>query len=150
MYQDFFSYRSGVYRHVTGGQAGGHCVEIVGYNDAQGCWICKNSWGTNWGEGGFFRIAYGQCQLETWYGPYGANAVTLKTWANNVKVNGLWSNDSPRNAYAHFQGLGWRKLVTTSDVQQQAMLTELIGAKAGNRSVRALIDGNQVREIYVT
>ena len=150
VYQDFFSYRSGVYRHVSGGSAGGHCVEIIVYNDAQSCWICKNSWGSNWGEGGFFRIGYGQCQIDTWYGPYDANSVTLKAWANNLKVNGLWANQAGRNAGAHFQGTGWRKLVTTSDVQQHAMLAELIGAKAGNRNVRALIDGNQVKEVYVT
>jgi C1A family cysteine protease len=35
VYQDFFSYRSGVYTHVSGNAAGGHCVEIVGYNDAR-------------------------------------------------------------------------------------------------------------------
>ncbi|SFA96594.1 Papain family cysteine protease [Poseidonocella pacifica] len=150
VYQDFFSYRSGVYKHVSGNQAGGHCVEIIGYNDAQGCWICKNSWGPNWGEGGFFRIAYGQCQIDTWYGPYGANGVTLKSWANNVKVNGLWTNESSRNAWAHIAGTGWKKLTTASDVQQHAMLAELIGAKAGDRSVRALIDGNQIKEVYVT
>jgi C1A family cysteine protease len=45
VYQDFFSYKSGVYKHVTGGQAGGHCVTIIGYNDNPGYWICKNSWG---------------------------------------------------------------------------------------------------------
>jgi C1A family cysteine protease len=85
IYQDFFSYRSGVYRHVTGSQAGGHCIEIVGYDDAQGCWICKNSWGTNWGAGGFFRIAYGQCQIDTWYGPYGANSVSLRARSRKSK-----------------------------------------------------------------
>jgi hypothetical protein len=40
VYNDFFSYRSGVYRHVSGGVAGGHCVSAVGYNDAGGYWIC--------------------------------------------------------------------------------------------------------------
>ena len=149
VYQDFFSYRSGVYRHVSGSQAGGHCVEIIGYNDAQGCWICKNSWGTNWGEGGFFRIAYGQCAIETWYGPYGANSVSLRAWANDVRVNGLWTNDAARNAYAHVSGVGWRKLATTNDTVQLAMLTELIGAKAENRKVNALIDGNKIVETYV-
>jgi hypothetical protein len=37
---------------------------FVGYDDTQGCWICKNSWGSAWGESGFFRIAYGQCGIE--------------------------------------------------------------------------------------
>jgi len=66
VYQDFFVYKSGVYKHVSGSKCGGHCVAIVGYNDSPGYWICKNSWGTNWGELGFFRIAYGQCAIETW------------------------------------------------------------------------------------
>jgi len=65
-YTDFFAYHSGIYRHVTGNLAGGHCIAIIGYNDGEGCWICKNSWGPNWGEHGFFRIAYGQCRIDTW------------------------------------------------------------------------------------
>lgn len=149
VYQDFFSYRSGVYRHVSGSQAGGHCVEICGYDDAQGCWICKNSWGTNWGEGGYFRIAYGQCQIDTWYGPYGANAVTLSAWNRNVKVNGLWSNDSERNAWVHIAGVGWRKPATTSDAVHHAMLAELVAAKAAGRRVDVLLDGNKINQVYV-
>ncbi|MEN6624532.1 MAG: C1 family peptidase, partial [Smithella sp.] len=46
VYQDFFNYKSGIYKHVSGEQAGGHCVTIIGYNDNPGYWICKNSWGT--------------------------------------------------------------------------------------------------------
>ena len=66
VYQDFYSYSSGIYKHVTGNQVGGHCVTIVGYDDNQGCWICKNSWYTSWGEQGFFRIAYGECGIDSW------------------------------------------------------------------------------------
>jgi hypothetical protein len=65
VYQDFFSYAGGVYTHHTGGLAGGHCVCCIGYDDANNAWICKNSWGTNWGESGFFRIAYGQCGIDS-------------------------------------------------------------------------------------
>ncbi len=64
VYNDFFSYSGGIYSHVTGGVAGGHCVSVVGYDDLNHCWICKNSWGTGWGESGFFRIAYGQCGID--------------------------------------------------------------------------------------
>jgi len=70
VYHDFSSYHSGVYEHVTGDIAGGHAVTIVGYsndwgNETEGYWICKNSWGKNWGEQGFFRIKYGECGIGT-------------------------------------------------------------------------------------
>jgi C1A family cysteine protease len=68
VYNDFFSYKSGVYKHVTGNLAGYHCVNVVGFNDNEGCWICKNSWGTGWGESGFFKIAYGECGIEDAFG----------------------------------------------------------------------------------
>lgn len=70
VYQDFFAYKSGVYRHRTGALAGYHAVSVIGYDDRQGCWIAKNSWGTGWGDGGFFRIAYGQCGMDTQFAMY--------------------------------------------------------------------------------
>jgi C1A family cysteine protease len=41
-----------------------HVVMIVGWQDdssvpSGGYWICKNSWGTDWGYNGFFNLAYG-------------------------------------------------------------------------------------------
>jgi C1A family cysteine protease len=68
IYNDFFSYGSGVYKHVTGSLVGYHCINVIGFDDNDGCWICKNSWGTGWGEGGFFRIAYGECGIDDVFG----------------------------------------------------------------------------------
>jgi C1A family cysteine protease len=65
VYDDFFAYSSGVYRHVAGSLAGYHAVSVVGYNDSLGCWICKNSWGASWGDSGFFKIAYGECGIDS-------------------------------------------------------------------------------------
>ncbi|RKX24500.1 MAG: hypothetical protein DRP47_11280, partial [Candidatus Zixiibacteriota bacterium] len=74
VYQDFQAYSGGVYEYVWGNQLGGHFVVIVGWNDTDGCWICKNSWDTTWGEDtyglagerGWFRIRYGECGIEDW------------------------------------------------------------------------------------
>jgi C1A family cysteine protease len=64
VYEDFFSYTSGIYHYVSGALEGGHCICAVGYDDANDFWICKNSWTANWGEGGFFRIGYGECGID--------------------------------------------------------------------------------------
>ncbi|UCF49795.1 MAG: hypothetical protein JSU91_08610 [Thermoplasmatales archaeon] len=68
-WEDFFYYSGGVYEHKWGDRAGGHVVTIVGYDDSQECWIVKNSWGTKWGENGWFRLAYDADMFADWYGP---------------------------------------------------------------------------------
>jgi len=66
VYSDFYRYDGGIYEHpgIEPPSDINHEVIIVGYNDSQQYWICKNSWGKQWGENGFFRIKYGDCQIE--------------------------------------------------------------------------------------
>ena len=70
VYDDFFYYTSGIYEHVSGEVAGGHAVAIVGYDNINECWICKNSWGRNWGENVFFRIKYGNSGIGSVFNTY--------------------------------------------------------------------------------
>jgi len=65
IYADFYSYRSGVYRVTSTDLRGYHAISVVGYDDGQQCWICKNSWGPGFGESGFFRIGYGESLIDT-------------------------------------------------------------------------------------
>lgn len=66
VYEDFRHYMGGgVYKYVAGPLKGGHCICLVGYDDSEECWIGKNSWGTGWGEDGFFRIGYGECGIDS-------------------------------------------------------------------------------------
>ncbi len=75
VYEDFQNYKSGVYKHTTGKDCGGHAITIVGYDDEEGVWICKNSWGTDWGDNGWFKIAYDQCEIGSTRRPfYGVKA----------------------------------------------------------------------------
>ncbi|KAF4702818.1 hypothetical protein FOZ63_021548 [Perkinsus olseni] len=66
VYEDFTSYKSGVYKHTTGSLLGGHAVEIIGWGTENGTpfWLVKNSWNDEWGDGGFFKIAQGDCGID--------------------------------------------------------------------------------------
>lgn len=65
---DFLYYGSGIYSHTTGGFEGYHAALIVGYDDAGQYFIVKSSFGTDWGEEGYFRIAYSEIGTETAFG----------------------------------------------------------------------------------
>ena len=83
VYEDFwYDYTGGIYEHTYGDEVGNHAIVIVSYDDVNQCWICKNSWNLGWGERepgqpiftsppaqgadvkDYFRIAYGECQIE--------------------------------------------------------------------------------------
>jgi hypothetical protein len=67
LFSDLYVYESGIYRHVDGPPLGYHSVEMVGYGTdqrGQDYWIVKNSWGLDWGERGYFRIAAGNNEAE--------------------------------------------------------------------------------------
>lgn len=59
MYSDpsWFNFKSGVLDTCSyeKDKAMMHAVLIVGYTKKN--WIIKNSWGTDWGESGFFKVA---------------------------------------------------------------------------------------------
>ncbi|HUX98268.1 MAG TPA: C1 family peptidase [Candidatus Deferrimicrobium sp.] len=65
VFDDFSYYTGGIYRNVSGPFLGNHAIVIVGYNEKEKYWICKNSWGSGWGEGGWFKLGYGECGIGT-------------------------------------------------------------------------------------
>ena len=68
IYNDFFGWSGNVpyTKSATATYAGGHVMLAVGYDDTLGCWIVKNSWGTGYGNGGYYLIAYGQCSIDSY------------------------------------------------------------------------------------
>uniref|UniRef100_A0A8C9LE51 Cathepsin B n=1 Tax=Pavo cristatus TaxID=9049 RepID=A0A8C9LE51_PAVCR len=69
VYEDFLMYKSGVYQHVSGEQVGGHAIRILGWGVDNGTpyWLAANSWNTDWGDNGFFKILRGEdhCGIES-------------------------------------------------------------------------------------
>lgn len=59
--QEFIEYTGGILNDSTGAKTPNHAVSLVGYGEENGVqyWIGRNSWGTSWGEKGFFRIVKG-------------------------------------------------------------------------------------------
>ncbi|XP_017398405.1 tubulointerstitial nephritis antigen isoform X5 [Cebus imitator] len=74
VHEDFFHYKTGIYRHVTSTNKESekfrklqtHAVKLTGWGTLRGAqgrkekfWIAANSWGKSWGENGYFRILRG-------------------------------------------------------------------------------------------
>jgi len=78
VFSSFMVYRSGIYhKHPHEAAEGGHAVKIVGWgvggkHGKTKYWTVANSWNTNWGEDGFFRISRGrdECGIETMGPPF--------------------------------------------------------------------------------
>ncbi|XP_037084884.1 uncharacterized peptidase C1-like protein F26E4.3 [Pollicipes pollicipes] len=74
VHEDFFSYRSGVYRPTRlrqSSRTAHHSVRLLGWGEQPGprgepvkYWIAANSWGRQWGEDGLFRIVRGQNEAD--------------------------------------------------------------------------------------
>ena len=66
VYEDFLTYKSGVYSHQTGSSLGGHAIKVIGWGIENGedYWLCVNSWNDTWGDQGLFKILHGNCGIN--------------------------------------------------------------------------------------
>ncbi|XP_028929862.1 tubulointerstitial nephritis antigen [Ornithorhynchus anatinus] len=79
VHDDFFHYKTGIYRHITNinsesenyKQLRTHSVKLTGWGTLQNAhgrkekfWVAANSWGNSWGENGNFRILRGENESD--------------------------------------------------------------------------------------
>ena len=132
--------------HVSGAQLGGHCICIVGYSNADNAWIARNSWGPDWGEGGYFRIGFGECGIdfEMWgVEPVAKAVVDAVVKVEKVLITGLWANSDAVNAQCFVDTVGWRKL------PKPEILTAAAAAKVSKSLCTLTMKGDTITEIYV-
>jgi len=79
-------YTGGIYCDDTGDLSTDHVISVVGWGvseEGEKYWTVRNSWGSHWGEGGYFRICRGVNNIAiesscSW-------ATPLDTWTTGVQ-----------------------------------------------------------------
>ena len=103
---DYGGYWDGnnIYRCSNDSQNGhtgsNHAVVIVGYNDAGGYWIVRNSWGSGWNSDGYFKVGYDECNIDRTYASY--TYLVPPTQASGVRPDG-WTGPYTNDSTPRFQ-----------------------------------------------
>ncbi|MEV4310984.1 C1 family peptidase [Actinocrispum sp. NPDC049592] len=145
VHEDFPAHGQGVYRATTD-VLGSQCVSLIGWDEDS--WIIKNSWGTDWGEGGFARIAYGECHIEAYPGGrpsvLGCTSVYLRAWLPAQRALRLFATANDANGWAYLEHLGWTHL--SGGPHKLDVLTR---AQATGRPVTPFVNGDELSTVRV-
>lgn len=74
-----------------------HYALIIGYDDVNQCWLVKNSYGTDWAQDGFFRVAYDN---GCWFGLYSI-AGAYGAPATNIDLR--WTLEEAQETYSDYE-----------------------------------------------
>lgn len=154
VYKDFQYYENGVYQHKWGKFQAPHYITIIGYDDKLGCWLCKNSWGTNWGDNGWFKVKYGECGIEKKSflinGVYGKFPIiyvddnnTKGPWYGTKEYPYQFIQDGIDNAIE-----GYTVYVYNGTYNENVVINKTINLDGEDKSI-TIIDGNNSGHVVV-
>ncbi|MFO7865272.1 MAG: lectin like domain-containing protein [Candidatus Aminicenantes bacterium] len=103
-------------------EEGGHAVTIVGWNDnfsrnkfntippGDGAFIVRNSWGKNWGDGGYFYVSY----YDSYFGKKSYNAVVTAEDKTNYTDIYQYDDLGWVNSFGYGSDTAWFANIFTS------------------------------------
>ena len=133
---------------------GGHCIVIVSYyedanNFNNSYWLCKNSFGSDWGDGGYFKIGFNECFIEC----SGQSVVTVNQSCYAKIVPNLISSLNTACSYG-FVKSEWAQVLNSVTVNSGTTLTipsnaTLAFANGASLTVNGTLnaDGNASQQI---
>jgi predicted secreted protein len=123
----FQAYRSGIFAtNETCSGSVNHAIVLVGWDDTNGVWYLRNSWGAGWGEAGYMRIKWGFSKVgyDANYISYGASAPNAPSRlsavaASQTQMNLSWSDNSTNESDFHIErspngSTGWTGVYTAA------------------------------------
>ncbi len=114
----FSAYKSGIYQdtYTTPTKqpyyysTSNHAIALVGWNDADGCWILRNSWGADWGEQGYMRIKYFSAGVN-----FAAAYLVAESAGGQYSISGTITGDTQSGVLVTVTGAGSGSATSAQD-----------------------------------
>ena len=150
------TYRCGIYCSTRNEfrKINGHAVEIVDYGTTEGVkfWVVKNSWGSTWGENGYFRIIRGDpilSRFNQYYAPEitGDNinnpSYTIVSVCAAGEVKNVTANELVMSAIDHVieEFNGFRPILCWDNITTADYYTLASNSKVKNNATEQVVAG---------